>query len=439
MAPAGDRTRKEEMMRSAFKMVPGEPSGGPKPLTEAEIQRETKRMKRARTLLLMRHPFFGYLAAKLRLVSTDQYETLATDGRSLFFNPRFTAMLDDDLTLTAFVHEVLHCACEHFDRQGDREAVRWRKAADHAINPILVKSGFKAILVPGLFEWLCDEQKFGGKTAEAIYQELPPEPPGSGNAGCVLIPATDSGGKGDGDGKEDPQTGGGGKAAVQSAPPPPPPVNWKRAVVEAANFARVRGNLPGHLEEIVNSVVHPRINWRSVIRSQMNKAVKTDWSWRRPNRRYAHQGIVIPTPFGYTTSVEWWGDTSGSVGADFFALGLGAGVEICRQLRIRLDAGVCDTDVRGFWRNVRDTEILEKVRFLGRGGTDFRPIFRHIRDGKRKPDVVVIVTDLCGEFPPPEERPSYQVIWLTLENFKDIEVPFGRKVLVSPKELEGRK
>jgi predicted metal-dependent peptidase len=410
----------------------------PKPLTQAEIDKETQRIKRARTLCLIKHPFFGYLSAKLKLVATDNIPSMATDGRSLFFNPRFTALLDDDQTLTGLVHEVMHCASEHFDRQGTRDAERWKKACDHAINPIILKSGFKAISIPGVFEWLCDPAQYGGKTAEVIYDALPPEPPdGGGKCGCVIIRG-EMKKPGDGTSSPDPNAPQTGTGVVDASapPPPPPPVNWKRAVVEAATFARMRGKLPGHLEDLVEEIVHPKTDWKRVIRSAFSVAQKTDWSWRRPNKRYAHQGIILPTPYGYTTSVRWYGDTSGSVGAKFFALGLGGAVEICRQLRIQIDCGVFDAAIQGFWENVKDSNILKTVQFLGRGGTDFRPIFQHLKETKkRKPDCVVIVTDLYGTFPEKSEKPPCQVIWMAPDTSKGVEVPFGQRLFVNLKEL----
>lgn len=430
------------MLTNTFGMaVAGPPISVPKPLTQQEIDKETQRMKRARTLLLIKHPFFGYLAAKLKLVATDTVPTMATDGCSLFFNPRFLALLEDDQTLTGFVHEVMHCASEHFDRQGQRESERWKKACDHAINPIILKSGFKAISIPGVFEWLCDPTQYGGKTAEAVYDALPPEPPpgkGGNQCGCGII-RSEMKKPGTGDGQPDPnapQTGGAGTAVDPNVPPPAPPVNWKRALVEAASFAKMRGKLPGHLEEMVDAIVHPKTDWKRVIRSAFSVAQKTDWSWRRPNKRYAHQGIILPTPYGYTTSVRWYGDTSGSVGAKFFALGLGGAVEICRQLRIQIDCGVFDAAIQGFWENVKDADILKTVKLLGRGGTDFRPVFEHLKQTKkRKPDCIVIVTDLYGTFPEKSEKPPCQVIWMAPDTSKGVEVPFGQRLFVNLKEL----
>ena len=392
---------------------------------------EMQRMKRARTMLLMHYPFFGYLAAKLKLVESDKYPTMATDGRHIFFNPKFTKTLSNNQTLTGMGHEVMHNACEHFSRQGTRDPERWKKASDYAINLILKDSGFTPIEIPGVFSWLLDE-KYKGMTAERICDVMPQSPP---CPSCVIIKmgVGDNLTKGDGEGDEQPPQGGAGGAADDKAAPPPP-VNWPRAIVEAAQFAKMRGKLPAGVEEMVDGIIHPKANWKQIIRSAMTTAKKTDQTYRRPNRRYAHTGIVLPVPFGYSTSVEWWGDSSGSISPTAWKTGLGICVDIAKQLRIKINAGVCDAAVHLFEEDVKDNEIAKKVKFVGRGGTDFRPIFDHIRDGKRKPDCVIVWTDGYGSFPQ-DWRPKYQVIWAMPESSKDVKVPFGKKLLVNMDEL----
>lgn len=389
---------------------------------------EMQRMKRARTMLLLHYPFFGYLAAKLKLVETDKYPTMATDGKHIFFNPAFTKLLSNNQTLTGMGHETMHNACEHFSRQGTREPERWKKASDYAINLILKDAGFAPIEIPGTFSWLLDE-KYRGMTAEKICDVLPQLPP---CPSCVIIKIGTGAGAAGGDGDEDkpPQSGGGPDPSPDQAPPP---VNWKRAIVEAAQFAKMRGKLPAGIEEMVDGIIHPKVNWKQIIRNAMTNAKKTDWTFRRPNRRYAHTGITLPVPFGYTSAVEWWGDSSGSINARAWKTGLGICIDIAKALRVRVNVGVCDAQVHLFEEDVKDNEIAKRVKFLGRGGTDFRPIFDHIKQGGRKPDCVVVWTDGSGSFP--DKRPPYQVIWAMPESSKDVQVPFGKKLLIDMKQM----
>ncbi|HEX4170515.1 MAG TPA: hypothetical protein VHZ55_34055, partial [Bryobacteraceae bacterium] len=51
------------------------------------------RIQRARTTLLLDHPFFGTLLFRLGARSRTSIETMATDGVSLFFNPKFVETL----------------------------------------------------------------------------------------------------------------------------------------------------------------------------------------------------------------------------------------------------------------------------------------------------------------------------------------------------------
>lgn len=394
---------------------------------------EMQRMKRARTMLLLHYPFFGYLAAKLKILETDKFPTMATDGKHIFFNPKFTKGLSNNQTLTGIAHEVMHNACEHFSRIGTREPEKWKKAADYAINLILKDAGFTPIEIPGVFSWLLDEQ-YRGMTAEKICDHMPQTPP---SPSCTIIKigtgsaGTDGEGSGDEDPNDPPQQDGG--APGPSPDPAPPPVNWKRAIVEAAQFAKMRGKLPAGMEELVDGIIHPKVDWRQIVRAEMTRAKKTDWTFRRPNRRYAHTGITLPVPFGYQSAVEWWGDSSGSISPVAWKAGLGTCIDIAKSLRIRINVGVCDAQVHLFEEDVKDSDIVKKVKFVGRGGTDFRPIFDHIREGRRKPDCIVIWTDGYGSFP--DRRPPYQVVWAMPESSEGVKLPFGRKLLIDFKEL----
>jgi predicted metal-dependent peptidase len=51
------------------------------------------RIRKARTALLLDHPFFGTLLFRLKGRETRSVETMATDGVTLFFNPDFVATL----------------------------------------------------------------------------------------------------------------------------------------------------------------------------------------------------------------------------------------------------------------------------------------------------------------------------------------------------------
>lgn len=378
---------------------------------------EMERLKRVRTRLLIHHPFFGYVASKLSLELDERVPTACTDCRSkVSFNPKFVGELPISQLLTLLAHEVGHPLLLFPERVGSRNKVVFNAAQDYAWNIILKDSGFEPISTKE-FSWLCDE-RFRGKTAEQIYDEIYKDIPGDGYPGQDVNC---------GDGSSLGRPDGLGSSGT--------PINWKRVMAEAASFAKMRGRLPSAIEEMVGEIIHPKVRWQDVIRSAISSAKRNDWSYRRPNRRYAHEGIIMPVPFGYKSSVEVWIDSSGSISKEWFELGLGVCVECAKELKVPLNVGVCDAKVQLFERNVRDTDILRRVKFRGRGGTNFSPAFDHVREGRRRPDALIYFTDLQGSFP--KAKPSYQVLWCVPESAKGHvrDVPFGRILYVS----DGRK
>ena len=124
------------------------------------------RIQKARTTLLLDHSFFGTLLFRLGARSRTSIETMATDGVSLFFNPKFVETLSAAELIGTLAHEVMHPALQHHTRRGEREPRRWNIACDFAINPMLVDAGLtmpKDVLL---------EDRFRGMSAERIYNLL---------------------------------------------------------------------------------------------------------------------------------------------------------------------------------------------------------------------------------------------------------------------------
>ena len=69
---------------------------------------------------------------------------------------------------------------------------------------------------------------------------------------------------------------------------------WQVAVVQAEQAASGRGPLPAGLGRVVEQVVHPPVDWRSVLREFVATQAKNDYSWSRPNRRFLAQGLYLP-------------------------------------------------------------------------------------------------------------------------------------------------
>jgi hypothetical protein len=152
-------------------------------------------VKRAVSLIIANHPFFGEWLVKCRfLYDHPAVDTMATDGHNIFINSRFAASLSDDQISFVLCHEVLHPMMNHFARANnflgttrDQETnIRWNIAADYEINPMLVAEGMLSgdEVKNGLKG--CYDEKYVTPVkmaAEEIYEkvgdETPKPPPGS--------------------------------------------------------------------------------------------------------------------------------------------------------------------------------------------------------------------------------------------------------------------
>ena len=66
------------------------------------------RIQKARTTLLLDHPFFGSLLFRLKGRESRSIATMATDGVSLYYNPKFVDMLNSATLAGVLAHEVMH-------------------------------------------------------------------------------------------------------------------------------------------------------------------------------------------------------------------------------------------------------------------------------------------------------------------------------------------
>jgi predicted metal-dependent peptidase len=109
------------------------------------------------------------MSARLGARPRTSIETMAIDGVSLFYNPKFVETLSAAQLMGTLAHEVLHPALQHHTRRNGRDPRRWNMACDYAINPILVDAGLT------LPEGVLLEDRFRGISAERIYNQFEEE------------------------------------------------------------------------------------------------------------------------------------------------------------------------------------------------------------------------------------------------------------------------
>ncbi len=395
------------------------------------LEREAlDKIRQARSNMILEHAFFGSLIMRLRGVADPTCKTLWTNGVELGFNPPYVLELPMLELQAGLAHEVLHVANGHTWRRDARDADRWNRAADYAINPILRDAGFH---VPR--EWLLEE-RYKGLSVEAIYEQLP-RASGGGQGGGNSANSNSGGGPG--------QRQGGSQPSGANAPDAQDPgdsspgevrdlpdsdkadeveADWKVALKQAARAAKQRGALPSGLEWLVEDATRSRTDWRSILHRFVQQAARADYDWRMPNPRFMHMGLYLPSLRSEEMGPMVIGvDTSGSTGnwmSVFFAE-LKSAVEAGRPERVHVvyvDATVQRIDEYG-----PDDEMVLAPK--GGGGTDFRPFFDWIEERDIKPACAVYLTDLAGAFP--EVAPDYPVLWACPEEGT---APFGGVVRV---------
>lgn len=356
----------------------------------------------ARSRLLLDHPFFGVLALRLGLHEEKSIQTLATDGRKIIYNPSFVETLNLELCSSALAHEVMHNVLEHCTRRNNRHRMKWNIATDYAVNPILKEAGMR------LGDTWLYEPKYEGMSADEIYDMLPdmPDEAGGGGAGpgqpsplCDVMQADDA------------------DAEELS-------VEWKLATVQAAKAGAAQGSLPGTLKKILGEIISPAVPWRDVLRRFMTERARDDYSFRRPNPYFLNSGFYLPTLDGVGMGEIVIGmDTSGSVMnvIDKFGATVKDIIASCSPSRVHVI--YCDAKVNLVQTFEHGQEVTFKA--VGGGGTDFRPVFEHVKKESIKPACLLYLTDMYGSFP--TEAPEYPVMWCATSG---VVGPFGETLRI---------
>ncbi len=390
------------------------------------------RIQKARTALILDHPFFGSLLFRLKGRECRSIQTMATDGLSLYYNPEFVETLNAATLAGTLAHEVMHPALHHHVRRSGRDPKRWNVACDFAINPLLVDAGLSlpdGVLIDNSFRGMSAEQIYNLLESESETEEGPGKVGGDDEPGGEESTEEESG-DGDSHSPSAPVTEGG-IGQVLDAPPPDeetPTIEeqareWDVAVNQATTVARQAGNIPAGLNRTLEGAAEASVDWREMLRRFWSDTIPADYSWMRPSRRHIWTGLYLPGVVrGGAGEVAIAVDCSGSVSA--------------RQLRL------FEAEVRSILEGQRPERVyvlyfdavVQKVETyeggqrinlnpVGGGGTEFGPCFEWLGERGIRPQALVFLTDLYGSFPPSE--PEYPVFWASTGSRK---APFGEVI-----------
>jgi predicted metal-dependent peptidase len=391
----------------------------------------------ARVGLLLRHPFFGNMATRLRIAAADEWlPTAAVDGRNLYYNTQFFNAMSNKEIEFVIAHEILHMVFDHLGRRGDRNPMLYNIAADYIVNNTLVRDriGEKPKIVDCFQDF-----KYDGWTSEAVYDELFKEAEKNGQEmleqlGEMLdehLDMDEEGADGDSDNGEEKDANGNNvskkKPKFSKETLKEIKDEIKEATMAAAQSAGA-GNVPAGVQRMIQELTEPKMNWRELLRQQIQSTIKNDYTFSRPGRKGWHTGAILPgMNFDETIDVCIALDMSGSIGnaqaKDF--LGEIKGImEEYKDYNIKL--WCFDTDVYNEQDFSADGgEDLLDYEIYGGGGTDFMANWTYMKENDIQPKKFLMFTDGYAWDSWGDEDYCDTVFVIHSNHNKELQAPFG--------------
>ncbi len=373
-----------------------------------------EKLQYARTVLSISSPFFATLALQTNVYFKDPKEspvpTAWTDGLHVYFNTEFVNSLTREEFTAVLMHELLHIAFLHVPRRQGRRPRRWNKAADYAINWLIDKEAERVARTFGKPKFTLPnnallDNKFADMSVEQVYAKLEEEEQEDDDGDFGLF----------GDILQGDASVGNDSVIAEV----------KQRLAQAVQAAKLRGTLPVGVERMVSDILNPPRDWRREL-ADLIETFPADFTFNPPDRRFHDADFVLPSLGGEQVELAVAFDTSGSISPEELKLYLSEVVGLMQQFdHIKLRVLTCDAAVH------EDVELeehdidsfVQRVRFKGGGGTDFRPVFERLKDDR--PRMLVFFTDGYGTFP--SQEPDYPVLWVLTPNSIDMDkVPFGR-------------
>ena len=183
----------------------------------------------------------------------------------------------------------------------------------------------------------------------------------------------------------------------------------------------------------LKDLITPKVDWRIHLRTFMNATCqrKEQSSWRRPNRRFLHQDIIMPTLEGRSirellvardvSGSMYWEDRMTKVTSEM--LGIAKLLDIEKIHVVGWDGQVAKGGHTTY--SSRELESAPELKTVhGGGGTDPSCVSRYIDEVQLKPDCIIVLTD--GEI---DNWGSWRhpILW-AITNDRPMTAPVGKTI-----------
>jgi predicted metal-dependent peptidase len=365
------------------------------------MAQQITKLDKAKAQIVLDQPFFASILLKRPLQETKAIKTIGVDPRgTIYYNPDWIESLTVPEIVFALAHEVMHVVGQHANRVGARDKKKWNHAADAWVNDVLEDAKLGTFIEGGVR--IKDSKD---KTVDEIYNLLPVEPPqpkngkgkGQGGQGSGADPMGDDLMEGEGGPMSEDE-----RKTIEA--------EMKVEVAQAAQAAKMRGNLPANIARMVEEMLNVKTPWFDILERFMVNLTKNENSWKRPNRKFIAHNIYLPSlnSIGCMGEMVIGVDTSGSIGQhelNAFAGHVNRIIEMCNPEKVTViycDAAINHVD------EFEPNDYPVKLNPHGGGGTDLTQIFKHIEKKHLDPACCVIFTDGYTPFP---DHVDFPTIW----------------------------
>lgn len=346
-----------------------------------------QRLERAHVSLI-RDPEYMMLAGIIMYGKTtvvdDPAVTACTNGVDTIYSQQFIANLSDQELMGLVLHEKMHCAYKHV------HTWRWmykddpqlaNMACDYVINLPINDRHLKDRFVK-LPDGGCIDEQYRGMDAGEVFRKLKQQYPNGAPQSMQGMGFDEH----DWDSTEDMT--------------PEEVDELTRTIDGALRQGGILASKAGvNVDRALLDMLEPKVDWREALREFItNSKVGDDYSsYRRINRRFQSQDLMLPTTFSDRIfRIAVGVDTSGSIGGKELAAFLSEAQSIFDSVKPEL------VDLIYWGHNVAAHEtydeaalstLRESTKPKGGGGTDPECMSAYLNEHNIKPDCIVMLTD----------------------------------------------
>ena len=379
---------------------------------------------------------------------SDVVPTAYTNGRDVTYGRAFVEGLDDKELNFVVLHEAMHKAYRHlfvWKKLAQENMMLANMAMDYVINLQLMDYNKPEVLAfprdkQGNRIGLLDDQYRGMDTQQVfniLKKEMGDEQGKGGQSGGNPGGESEDPSGGQKDKKSECLDDHGWDEAKEMDE------EEKRKLSDEIDQALregsiLAGKMNGTMSREIKDLLTPKVDWREALRNFIKTTMKgrDKSTWRRPNRRFLAQGIIMPSTYSDKVGNITIGiDTSGSINGEALSQFLGEVKSICDEVVPQgIDLLYWDSHVAKHekYAGSEIDSLVNSTKPAGGGGTSPECVPKYMKEERIEAQCTVMLTDGyfygdgCGDW----SGVDSPVLWCVMGK-KDFVPTVGKSVHIS--------